>query len=74
MNAREKEAIDIISDLDEAGFLTIDEIREILILGTKHKKTSERIEDILKRIEKNKRYNQLKEKHRRKLIFERLRR
>lgn len=74
MNTREKEAVEIIGDLEEAGFLTIEEIREILILGTKHKKTSERIEDILKRIEKNKKYKQLKEKHRRELIFKRLRR
>lgn len=74
MNTREKEAIEIVTDLEEAGFLTIDEIREMLVLGTKDKKTSKRIEEILLLIEKNRRYKALKEKHRISLILKRLRR
>lgn len=74
MTSREKEAVEIVSDLEEAGFLTLDEIREMLILGTKDKKTNNRIEGILKIISKNKRYQALKQKYFRELIFKKLRR
>lgn len=74
MNTREKEAVEIIGDLEEAGFLTIPEIRHMLVLGTKHQKTNERIEDILSLIAKNKKYKILKERHRRQQIINRLKR
>ena len=70
----EKTAVEIIGEIEEAGYITIDEIREMLVLGTKRKRTTARIEAILKAIEKNKKYKQLKEKHRREQIFKRLRR
>ena len=70
----QKDAVEIIGELEDAGYLEIDEIREILILGTKKKQTTKRIEKILIEIEKHKKYKLLKEKHRRELIFKRLRR
>ena len=63
LNLRQKEAVEIVEDLEVAGFLTIPEIREMLIMGTKNRKTTSRIEEILGYIEKDRRYLKLKEKH-----------
>ena len=63
LNLRQKEAVEIVGDLEVAGFLTIPEIREMLIMGTKNRKTTSRIEEILGYIEKDRRYLKLKEKH-----------
>lgn len=71
MCAAEKEAIEIITDLEDVGFLEIDEIREMLVMGTKDRKTNERIEDTLMYIAKNKKYKKLKEKFIRRRNIER---
>lgn len=51
--SKEIEAEDIIKDMKDVGFLTIPEVREMLVMGKKSKKTDKRIEAIIELISKD---------------------
>lgn len=56
---KEMEAEDIIKDMQDVGFLTVPEIREMLVMGKKNKKTSKRIEAIIALIIKSDDYKEM---------------